>query len=223
MSFVVLSPHLDDAVLSFGGAIAARDPHCSVAIATVLAGSPPAWSWPTPFDNASGFDDSRVAVDARRAEDRDACEVLGAYAWHMGFLDGQYGTKPDEMRLRAALYAVLRQGHMSSEGCAIPLGLAHPDHRLVSRLARRAATRLPRHRPVIVYADLPAAQLWPGHVPGALRGWARTGWHLEPFEVKSDVARKREAFECYRSQLRFPELAWENLREERAWLATYEA
>lgn len=215
MNIVVVSPHLDDAVLSVGASIADAARRHHVRIATLLAGVPPAWTWPTPFDNASGFDDSCTAVLERRREDREACEVLGVSAWHCNFLDGQYGISRNEIRMRVALYSMLRR---DVDACALPLGLAHPDHRLVARLARRA---VPAGLPVRVYADLPAAHLWPGHIDGALRGWKRTGWRLEPIEVfPGDLARKREAYECYRSQLRFPELAWENLQEERAWLAS---
>lgn len=215
MSFVVLSPHLDDAVLSFGGALAARDPHCSVAIATVLAGSPPAWSWPTPFDNASGFSDSQAAIEARRLEDVDACDNVHARPIHLGFLDGQYGIANDEDFLVEVLADLFR----ASDHVAVPLGLAHPDHRLAAKCCQRALSIVPP-RMFAVYAEMPAARLWPGHIPGALKGWERAGWLLEPYEWPLNLERKRQAWEQYSSQHRFPELAWENLTEERGWLGT---
>lgn len=215
MSVVVVSAHFDDAVLSFGGAIARAARADDLTIATVMAGMPPRWTWPTPFDNASGFSDSRKAVEARRVEDLDAAAVLGAGVVHFGFLDGQYGRHREENRM----WLMLRDLFAANAMCVVPLGLAHPDHRLVTRVARRAL--IPAHSTAVVYADLPAAHLWPGHVAGALRGWERKGWQLTPMEWPIDLDAKRKAYDCYRSQLRFPELAWENVQEERAWLAIY--
>lgn len=215
MSHLVVSPHLDDAVLSFGGTIAgATDLH----IATVLAGLPPAWRWPTPFDNASGFSDSRNAVVARRAEDEAAAAEIGARTLHLGFLDGQYGT-PNDPEFVVAVLVELLAGH---EQVAVPLGLAHPDHRFVARCCR-AAMRVGRYhgRVFVVYAELPAAKLWPGHVKGAVRGWERSGWQMEPFQWPASLEAKRRAWERYESQRRFPELAWENLTEERGWLTRF--
>lgn len=215
MSALVVSPHLDDAVLSFGGAIAqfAGD----VTVATVFAGLPPEWSWPSPFDNASGFSSSREAVHERQIEDRIAVASLGARSLHLGFLDGQYGLD----QAPAFMASVLNELLGAHDPVVFPLGLAHPDHLLVAKVCRSLGYLWPG-RVVLLYADLPAARLWPSHVRGALRGWERAGWNLAPFEWRVDLDRKRRAYEEYRSQLRFPELAWENVTEERGWLARYE-
>ena len=213
MSALVISPHLDDAVLSFGGAIATEP---GTHVATVFAGFPPEWSWPSPFDNACGFTSSREAVRVRRREDADATTRLAAWPMHLPFHDGQYGLdqKAD------AIVTVVASLSLQHDPVVFPLGLAHPDHRLVAKSCQMAGAIFPG-RTFAVYADLPSAVLWPGHVPGALRGWERAGWELEPFEWRTDVGRKREAYECYKSQLRFPELAWDNVTEERGWLARF--
>src|SRR5690242_11145568 len=76
---VVISPHLDDAVLSLGAALSWAARHgARVTVLTVLAGRPdsstPAGEW----DAGSGFGTEGEAATARREEDERACEVLGA-------------------------------------------------------------------------------------------------------------------------------------------------
>lgn len=211
---LVISPHLDDAVLSLGGLLDQST------IVTVFAGIPPPWYWPSPFDNASGFTRSDDAVSARRDEDDAACAELRSKALHLHFLDGQYGMPRDELQIVSLL------GHIIDTrpgvDVAVPLGLAHPDHRLVAKLCRLLV--MPgRARDWLVYADLPSAKLWPGHIPGALRGWERAGWSLEPADdlPPADMRRKTRAVERYVSQRRFAELAIDNLTEERRWWATF--
>lgn len=210
---VVISPHLDDGVLSYGGALGWS--RRETQIVTVLAGLPPEWSWPTPFDSASGFADSRCAVLARRAEDANAARELDVGLVHLPFLDGQYGLPRPE----TGIIEVLRGTFAGADDVAVPLGLAHPDHRLVARCCRAALAQI-EPRPFLVYADLPAARLYPSHVPGAMRGWARAGWSLVPSEWRPNLERKQRAWECYASQQRFPELVWENLIGEHGWRAT---
>ncbi len=219
MTSLVISPHLDDAVLSFGGCIAASEAWAlPVVVATVFAGLPPEWYWPTPFDNSCGFSSSQAAVIARREEDGLACAAAGAVALRLGFLDGQYGLPQPEPEIVAELLGLMR----GASFVAVPLGIMHPDHRLVAKCCRWALAALADESDglqAVVYADLPGAELWPSHVPGALRGWERAGWDLEPAEWSCDLDAKARAREQYASQLRFEELAWENLTRERGWIA----
>lgn len=212
---LAISPHLDDAVLSLGGRIA------NSTIATVFAGIPPVWPWPAPFDSASGFEHSHEAVVARRLEDHAAARRLACTVEHLEFLDGQYHMPADRRDDLDGLGAALdRLFHENRKGTiAVPLGLAHPDHRFVAEVARGALVRWPRA--FIVYADLPSARLWPGHLPGAIAGWQRAGFQLEAISWPVHLGRKREAVDCYTSQRRFPELAHDNLTEERGWRAKW--
>lgn len=208
---LVVSPHLDDAMLSMGARI-----RRGMTVATVFAEIPPAWSWPSPFDNMCGFGSSVEAVIARRKEDLNATAELGATSVWLPFLDGQYGIDRDLDQMRELLTDLFRQ-HAHA---AVPLGLAHPDHRLVAKVCRQAASTFVGGR-FVVYADLPSANLWPSHVPGAVRGWEREGWRMLPHTWPVNFDRKLAAVAHYASQHRFPELAFENLRQERGWIATY--
>ena len=83
---LVVSPHLDDAVISAGQFLAGRP---GAVVVTMLAGAP---NPPVirKWDNMSGFATSQEALRARWAEDERALAVVKATAVHLGFLDGQY-------------------------------------------------------------------------------------------------------------------------------------
>jgi LmbE family N-acetylglucosaminyl deacetylase len=94
-SAVYVSPHLDDAVLSCGAAIAERTSQGErVLVVTVCTGEPerigPFAARLHAFWGLSAGD----AVTLRRAEDRNALARLGAEAMHLGLLDAIY-RRPD--------------------------------------------------------------------------------------------------------------------------------
>ena len=87
----VLSPHLDDAVLSLGAAIsAAVAAGAQVDVVTVSAGDPDAPDPPGAWDRSRGFASAAEAASARREEDRRACAMLGARPVWLPFQDHQY-------------------------------------------------------------------------------------------------------------------------------------
>lgn len=134
---LVVSPHLDDAVLSVGGAIAAwTQTGERVVIATVNTNGPP-------LDEVSL--DMRKWADypARRAEDQVACAVVGAevrwlgqieYPFRRPFLTGlTYFKTPDDRsgftslpRVTAALDTL---AELAPDRIVAPLGIGnHIDH-----------------------------------------------------------------------------------------------
>ncbi|MDR5780666.1 PIG-L family deacetylase [Caballeronia sp. LZ065] len=94
---LVISPHLDDAVFSCGALLAAGT---DALVCTVFAGTPE-MPMVTGWDTACGFSDAHQAMEARRAEDIAALEILGARARHLSFLDSQYAD--DEAQKRQAI------------------------------------------------------------------------------------------------------------------------
>lgn len=89
--WLILAPHLDDAALTCGGALAgAADRGERVTVATVFAGDPddvpPA---ARSFHRDCALPDDR-ATQLRRAEDRRACEILGVDAVHLPLVDAIY-------------------------------------------------------------------------------------------------------------------------------------
>jgi LmbE family N-acetylglucosaminyl deacetylase len=132
----VISPHLDDAALSLGGALAAAARHgVSVVVVTVFAGDPeslaPAGAW----DSRCGFQTEGDAARVRRAEDARACDILGARPVWLPFKDESYamGERPTADAIEAAV--------ANADTVFFPgLPLRHPDHALVSSWAGRFAS-----------------------------------------------------------------------------------
>lgn len=197
---IIISPHLDDAVLSCGQLLAA---HPRSTVITAFAGLPPI-GCSTPFDEACGFDDSVQAMSARVAEDWRAAAVLDFTPIHLPFLDGQYLNGVDSRHeLTWTLDDVLDS--LPSEPIFRPLGIAHPDHEAVARSCAEL------NRDMLVYEELPGRVLWPQRVPQTLE---------QCEQVAGPVHLKEAAIGCYRSQHGLPELAppWHAcLVPERYW------
>ena len=209
---IVVSPHLDDAVLSCGGQIAER---CAagerVLVVTVAAGDEPrpphtelavmlhrAWKLPPPG-----------VVAARRGEDRAACARLGAAARHLGVPEAIYVRGPGDEPLYAEiddLFVPARADDTrgeeiqaslatlpASDTLLVPLAVGgHVDH----RLTRSAAEAL--GRPLVYYEDYPYAE-----DDEAVRAALGNGpWHSEVVEISSRAAvAKRLAAAAYVSQV----------------------
>jgi LmbE family N-acetylglucosaminyl deacetylase len=94
MRWIYLSPHLDDAALSAGGLIYEQTKSgIPVEIWTFMCGYPPEgeYSPVAQMIQASWkFSSAAEAVRERRAEDKNAAEILGASTLHFDFLDCIY-------------------------------------------------------------------------------------------------------------------------------------
>jgi LmbE family N-acetylglucosaminyl deacetylase len=123
---VVVSPHLDDGVLSLGASIASWARQGSrVELLTVFACDPesdaPAGGW----DARGGFRTEGEAARARRGEDRRACELLGAAPTWLGFGSLDYERHADDASIRAAIFERLD----GADELFLPGSpLTHPDH-----------------------------------------------------------------------------------------------
>ena len=191
---VVLSPHLDDALLSLGAAIAGWSrAGAAVRVLTVLAGRPGSDAPAGPWDAASGFATEGAATAARREEDRSASAIVGATPVWLDHADVQYGreTGDDEIwdEVRTAVddaTAVLSPG----------FPLLHPDHEWLGLLA--VSRRDPRWRfglyveqPYAIGSGRPRDHRGRIGVDPAFAG-VRASWTAR--------RRKRRALREYRSQ-----------------------
>lgn len=164
----VVSPHLDDAVLS-AWLILAGAPN--VLVITCFAGVPQggaegAWDARTKFTSAT------EALAARRREDTAALAMTRSDAVHLDLLDEQYrdGQEAPGDELTALLQTHLAE----AEEVWLPAGLGrHADH-LLTRDAALAATNRTDQR-LRLYADLPYAgqPAWPAEVTGGARDRTR--------------------------------------------------
>src|ERR1700759_4663582 len=75
---VVISPHLDDAVVSLGATLRrAVEAGARVQVVTVFGCEPSSTTAADDWDRKSGFATEGEAARKRRDEDRDACSILG--------------------------------------------------------------------------------------------------------------------------------------------------
>jgi hypothetical protein len=159
---VLLSPHLDDAVIDCWSILAAPG---DVRVVNVFAGVPRPGAVAY-FDRLAGATDSAVHVEERIADDRDALDRTGRRAINLGFLARPYRAGRPEASfadLDAALVAHIPTAAMVYAPAA--LGEPHPDHELVRDYTLALAVA---GLPVRLYADLPycAVYGWPAWVTG---------------------------------------------------------
>ena len=212
MTVLALSPHLDDAVFSAGATLARRaDAGEPVVVATLFAGGverPTGFALACQLDKGLSPEIDYMAL--RRAEDQEACAVIGARPEHRPLLEAPhrgYGgaaalfapphdDDPAAEALRRELDQLL-QRHAPDEVWAPRALGGHVDHVLLHRAVRAAAPA----GQVVWWTDWPYADRPTPADPeaGTVAGAA---WLDEP--VPADLrARKAEACACYRSQLGF--------------------
>jgi LmbE family N-acetylglucosaminyl deacetylase len=150
---VVVSPHLDDAVLSLGAAMArpARQ-GADWTVVTVFAGDPDSTAPASPYDRRCGFLSAGEAATVRRREDERACYILGAKTVWLTFGDIQY----DRCRDADTVWALLEPHVNEAEMLLLPgFPLTHPDHGWVTELV---LGRSPENSRIGFYAEQPYAR-----------------------------------------------------------------
>jgi LmbE family N-acetylglucosaminyl deacetylase len=230
---VVLSPHLDDAVLSVFTVLTDEPPPLVV---NLFDGIPP--PGPAPFSvRLCRATDAAAQMHRRRAEDADALARAGCEAVSLGVLEADSrprGADPD----LAELNRLIDEAVPTAGALHAPIGMgSHPDHLIARDLAFSLSAAA---IPLWLYADLPYAITWgwPAWVSGEASdpnldpdaAWARAIERLpvapdalEPEVVRLDEwaqARKRDALAAYESQ--FSMLAGGPHRRFDGWALTCE-
>jgi LmbE family N-acetylglucosaminyl deacetylase len=215
---LVVSPHLDDAVLSVGGLLASLDASDrSAAVVTLFAGRAPAGA-PSAFVDElhARWGLGAEPVRGRRAEDDRALAIVGATPVHLDFADAVY-RRADDGTPRYPDWPAVGGGRLRDEGPLVdavaaalqrivddrqpgwvvgPLACGgHVDHVLARRALERIAGSLGAIG-LAWYEDLPyTARV--GTPPAAIVAG------LRPQVVHLDAAawrRKSEAVAAYPSQ-----------------------
>jgi LmbE family N-acetylglucosaminyl deacetylase len=160
MAIVVLSPHLDDAVLSCWRVLTTPG---ELTVINLFTGVPAGLATPGWWDQYTGATDSAERVRERIDEDRRALALVGRTAVNLGFLDEQYRHEAQPlMALTEQIERLLTPGVRIYAPAAFA---NHADH----ALARAAALELRAAGfAVSLYADLPHATVhgWPAWVTG---------------------------------------------------------
>lgn len=194
---VVISPHLDDAVLSAGQHLGGSP---GAVVITVLAGIPDG-DGATEYDRGCGFTSSRQAMRQRRAEDRRALAILDAEPRHLDFLPRGYESDADDEALLGELAA--RLGELEPSAIAGPVGIVHPDHERVARLWPRAARLAAGAVPLYAYEELPYRVKSRRRAEAAVRAFVCERPARPAALPMAAVGLKAQAMLAYVSQLRF--------------------
>jgi LmbE family N-acetylglucosaminyl deacetylase len=206
----VVSPHLDDAVLSCAGLIAGAP---GTTVVTVFAGLPPARDASTPaeflpgstiWDQASGFAAGDDVVGLRRAEDRAALAQLGAVPRWLDFLDSQYVLEPGESAEPTEIAAAIRAalGDLRPATIAFPLGLEHTDHKRTHEACFLLLQESPElAQNWVAFIDVPYRAVYRDQADARLTRLRDLGYELEPLSFDLGE-RKIAALSKYPSQLK---------------------
>lgn len=200
---VVISPHLDDAVMSLGAAIAkAVQAGAHVKVLTVFAYKPGSPEPAGPWDTLCGYKTEGQAAGVRRAEDQKACLALGAEPHWMSFGAEPYQRGATDDAIWSAVESVTRGADL----VMLPgHPLEHPDHAELSQLLLSRGLNC---RALGLYAEQPYAYNHRRQPPGGatIRPLAAvTNTPLSWTRVSCNRAQRRaklEAVTAYRSQLR---------------------
>lgn len=204
---VVVSPHLDDAVLGCGSLLAL---HPGATVVTVFTGRPDRYpDPPTEWDAQCGFGPGDDVLGAREREDAAALASLRAVPVRLGFVEHQYLPRSAWVSgdaIADALEVAIRAAEPSA--VFVPFGLGNPDHDATHDAAMRVRARF--GEPAwFCYEDMGYK-----HIPGLLawrvaRLFVAGTWPTPAaLPVDPDPARKRAAVDCYPSQLRALEAQW---------------
>jgi LmbE family N-acetylglucosaminyl deacetylase len=204
---VIVSPHLDDAVLGCGRLMSA---HPNATVITVYSGGPAVYpDPPTHWDQIAGFGPGEDVLAARKVEDQGALAELDASPVYLDFIEHQYLERPEWVgadQTVDAIEAAVRAANPTA--VFIPFGLANPDHAETHDATRVVRERIPE--PVwFCYEDSGYK-----HIPGML------AWRVSQLfraniwptpaapEVDHGDERKDKALAHYESQLKALEADW---------------
>jgi LmbE family N-acetylglucosaminyl deacetylase len=205
---VVVSPHMDDAVLGLGQLLAANP---GVTVVTVFAGRPAAYPEPmTRWDQLAGFTPGDDVIAARRDEDTKALTELDAIPVWLDHVEHQYLPREEWVQADAVaddLEAAIRAAEPSA--VLIPFGLANPDHDVTHQAAMVVRDRFPEPA-WLCYEDHGYK-----HIPGLLAWRVSKLFHSGVWPTPTAPAvdpgqeRKQGAIAHYTSQLLALEADWQ--------------
>jgi LmbE family N-acetylglucosaminyl deacetylase len=202
---VIISPHLDDAVLGCSYLMLA---HPGATVITLFCAAPDVYTDPVQsWDALAGFRPGDRVHDARMAEDVKALATFDATPIHLKYLEHTYlefeqWVKGEDMadELETQLEA------LGASAIFAPFGIANPDH-----VATHRASMIVRDRMLAKQPDGPKWYLYEDtgykHIPGQLAGriaelYKNRVWPTPACpRVIADPAAKLEAFLNYSSQI----------------------
>lgn len=204
MKVVVVSPHLDDAVLSIGATLhALAQSGADVRVVTVFAGDPERSTPPSYWDAERGVDSAAAATSLRREEDLAASRVLGYEPVWLSFDDNGYVYHRDPRQILAAI-----EPHIAPATLVLIPGwpLVHADHRYTAMMMLEHMG----DKAMLLYSELPYAATPRNLALATVRGRTSTPLRLavddhvewaSAVTTSADRAAKRAAIACYGGEL----------------------
>jgi LmbE family N-acetylglucosaminyl deacetylase len=205
----IVSPHLDDAVLSCARRL---ETHPASHLITVFAGGPERVQSVSAWDRSAGFTEGDDVMAVRHGEDDAAARILQGTTHHLPYWDGQYRRpehgytgpegSPDLIDSIATDLSALVE-RLDVHEWLIPLGISHPDHRLTAAACRKVAMAYPE-KTWMVYEELPYRFEEPQ--------WRKSAWQVLEGDLVPggattkirrrfpDTSKKRESITQYGSQ-----------------------
>lgn len=199
---LVVSPHLDDAVMSCGALLLA---HPGATVVTMFAASPAEYADPlNEHDQDCGFRPGDDTMAVRRAEDVRALAAVGAQPRWLDFCQHSHVARVDPIAVPPDAVDALASVIADIEPTAVvaPLGLLHPDHQACHATALATRARRESERPWYWYSDLPYA-----YIPRVLAARFRALHDMRVTPTPACLARahdfdaKWDAFGEYATQL----------------------
>lgn len=223
MSFIFISPHLDDVVLSCGGLL---NRIAAAQIITLFAGVPDMPSYSriaNNFHKTCGLDGN--AIQARREEDVNAAKVLSFKPIHLSVLECLYRKDQDNNFLYNRRTKIFSNKIVDSEESIlyiekqlknnlpirniiqifIPLGIGgHVDHLIVRKIVEKMALEYNFNDKIVYYEDMPYALFIKKDVTITFK--KKFSDNLIELTLQ-DFNKKIEAIHCYTSQI---DMLWEH-------------
>jgi LmbE family N-acetylglucosaminyl deacetylase len=206
---LVLSPHLDDVVISCGGLLLA---HPGATVVTLFAASPPAYTDPlNEHDTACGFEPGDDTMAVRRREDERALGAVGATPRWLSLCQNSHVARADPIAAPpGAVDEIVAAIEEVEPSCAVaPLGLSHVDHQACHASALAARERV-GPMPWLWYSDLPYNFI-PRVLGARFRTLHKAGIAASPAcpTVSHDFGAKWRAFNEYATQVPVLDGLWE--------------
>ena len=139
---LVISPHLDDAVMSCGALLLA---HPGATVVTMFAASPTTYTNPlNEHDTDCGFQPGDDTMAVRREEDVAALAAVGARPRWLGLCQQSHVARADPIAVPPGAVDALTQvlAAVAPTTVVAPLGLLHPDHQACHATALAALPAL---------------------------------------------------------------------------------
>lgn len=179
---LVLAPHMDDEVIGCGGTLVKHaERGCAITVAVLTDGSlgdPVAEAKAMP--QAARDEMRKVLSEVRKNESRAAARVLGVEEVRfLGFIDGGLAQAPGAQETVQRLVADCRPDMLYAPFVTD----RHPDHRATASLAAVLGRR------------------WPDLLIVGYEVWSPLSCATWMVDITAQVERKRQALECYASQL----------------------